>query len=68
MILNFIRKLAEPGGGGDTKLEPQHLRGRGRWISVSLRPVWFTEQVPGHPRQHRDTLSQKTNNKNIKSY
>ena len=29
------------------------------WISLSSRPVWSTEQVPGQPVLHRETLSQK---------
>jgi hypothetical protein len=30
-------------------------------LSVSLRPAWFTEQVPGQPGLlHAETLSQKT--------
>ncbi|MGC6627650.1 hypothetical protein ACP0FP_25645, partial [Escherichia coli] len=28
--------------------------------SLSLRPAWSTEQVPGQPGQHRETLSQET--------
>jgi hypothetical protein len=35
-------------------------RGRDRWISVSSRLVWSTEQVPGQPGVHRETLSRKT--------
>lgn len=30
--------------------------GRGRWISLSLRPSWSTEQVLGQPELHRETL------------
>jgi hypothetical protein len=29
--------------------------------SLSSRPAWSTERVPGHPGLHRETLSQKTN-------
>lgn len=37
------------------------LKGRDRWkISVSLRPVWSTDQVLRLPRLHKETLSQKT--------
>jgi hypothetical protein len=35
----------------------KHLGGRGRWISVSSRPSWFTDRIPGQPRLHRETLS-----------
>ncbi|MGE9575465.1 hypothetical protein ACQP3C_31000, partial [Escherichia coli] len=32
----------------------------GRQISVSSRPAWSTEQVPGQvPKQYRETLSEK---------
>jgi hypothetical protein len=30
---------------------------------LSLRPAWSTEWVPGQPGLHRETLSQKNNNK-----
>jgi hypothetical protein len=30
---------------------------------LSLRPVWSTEWVPGHPGLHRETLSQKNKKK-----
>jgi hypothetical protein len=43
--------------------QSQHSGSRGQWISVSLRPVWSTEQVPGQPGLHRETLSQKTKTK-----
>ena len=29
--------------------------------SLSTRPFWSVERVPGHPELHRDTLSWKTN-------
>ena len=29
---------------------------RDRWISVSSRPAWSTEQVAGQPRLHGETL------------
>jgi hypothetical protein len=32
------------------------LGGRDRQ-SVSLRPAWFTEQVPGQPKLYREALS-----------
>ena len=36
-------------------------------ISVSLRPAWSTESVPGQsPKLHRETLSRKTNKKEKK--
>jgi hypothetical protein len=28
----------------------QNLGGRGRWISVSLKPAWSTLLIPGQPR------------------
>ena len=31
--------------------------------SLSLKPAWFTEGVPGQPGLHRETLSQKKNKK-----
>jgi hypothetical protein len=31
--------------------------------SLSSRPAWSTKWVPGQPRLHRETLSQKTKNK-----
>jgi hypothetical protein len=40
-------------------LQPQHSGGRGRGISVILRPDWFTEWVPGQLGLHRETLSKK---------
>jgi hypothetical protein len=36
-------------GSGGTHLQSQHLGGRGRWITVSLRPVWFIDRVSGQP-------------------
>jgi hypothetical protein len=41
-------------------LESQHLGGRGSRISVSSRPAWSTEQVPGQPGIHTGTLFQIT--------
>ena len=39
----------------------------GRQMSVSSRPAWSTERVPGQPRElHRETLSQKTKQKGRK--
>ena len=50
---------ASRGGGGGG--------GGGRWISLSLRPAWSTEQVPEQPGLLRETLSQnKIKNKNKK--
>ena len=34
------------GSGSSAHLYSQHLGGRSRWISVSLRPAWSTERVP----------------------
>jgi hypothetical protein len=31
--------------------------------SLSLRPDWFTEQVPGLPKTHRETFSKKKKKK-----
>ena len=45
---------------------PSAQGGRGRWISMSSRPVWFTEWVPGQPEIHRETLSRKTKTKKLK--
>ena len=55
-----VRRM--PGGGG-THLPSQHLRGRGRWISVSLSPVWSTDRASGQPEMYRETLASKTQNK-----
>ena len=38
----------------------QHSGGRGREISVSSRPAWSTNWVPGQTGLHRETLSWKT--------
>jgi hypothetical protein len=41
---------------------PAFNPGRGRWISVSLRPTWYTQQVTGYPELHSEhTLSLKQN-------
>ena len=32
--------------------------------SLSLRPAWTTEQVPGQPGLHKETLSQEQNKTN----
>lgn len=41
----------------------QHSRGRGRGrrITVSARPSWFTKQVPSQPGVHNKTLKKKKN-------
>lgn len=40
------------------------FRVRGRWISMNLRSISSTKQVPEHlSRLHRETLSQKTKEK-----
>ena len=39
--------------------------GRGKWISVSLRPAWSTELVPGQLRLQTETLSQKIKIKTV---
>ena len=36
---------------------------RGIHLGGRDRPAWSTKQVPGLPRQHRETLSQKSINK-----
>jgi hypothetical protein len=33
--------------------------------SLSLRPPWSTEQVSGQPELHRETLSQKNQNRRV---
>jgi hypothetical protein len=35
----------------------QHSGGRGRRISVSLRPVWSTERVSGQPGLRGETMT-----------
>lgn len=34
--------------------------GRGKQISVSSKQAWSTEQVPGQPGPHKETLPEKT--------
>ena len=58
-------RKGEPGSGG-THLQSQYSGGRGRWISVSLRPASSTEGVPGQPGLHRETLSLKTKTTKLK--
>ena len=41
----------------------QHLRGRSKWLSVSLRPAWSTEQVSAQLGIHREIMPQNNNNK-----
>ena len=36
--------------------------------SLSSRPAWSKEQVPGQPELHKETLSQKTTKNKTKSY
>ena len=43
------------------------LEGKGRWVSLSSRPAWSSEQAPGQPGIHREALSQKKKKKK-KSY
>ena len=59
---NSVIKSRQRLGNGGAHLRPQPLGGRGRWISMSLRPAWSTELVPGQPRVYQETLSQKTKN------
>jgi hypothetical protein len=40
-------------------IKSQHLGWKGSWISVSSRPPWPTELVPGQPQLHKETQSQK---------
>ena len=40
--------------------------GRSRRISMSSRAAWCIEQVPGQPRLHRETESQKIKQANKK--
>jgi hypothetical protein len=45
-----------PGGGsGAQSFNPSTQEGEAG-KSLSSRPVWSTEQVPGHPGLHRETL------------
>jgi len=34
----------------------QFWGGRDKWISVSLRPAWSTQQVPGQPGIYSETI------------
>jgi hypothetical protein len=36
--------------------------------SLSSRPAWSTERVPGQPGSHRETLSQKTNKMQLRLF
>ena len=36
---------------------------RGRWISLSSRPAWSTEKVPGQPGLHKENPVLKQRNK-----
>jgi hypothetical protein len=44
----------------------QHSGSRGKWISVNLKPAWSTDQIPGQPGLHSDTLFLKNKNKTNK--
>ena len=55
-----------PGGGGAAFnfSTGEAEAGRGRWISVSSRLAWSTEQILGRaPKLHRETTSRKTKQK-----
>ena len=47
-----------PGGGAHFNPSTGEAEAGG---SLSSRPAWSTEQAPGRPGPHRETLSQKTN-------
>ena len=49
MVHAFVPSVQEAEAG-------RFLWGRGRQISVSLRPAWSTKWVPGQLRLHRETL------------
>lgn len=42
----------------------QHWGGRGMWISINSRPVWFSEYIIRQLGLHREILPQKSKNKN----
>jgi hypothetical protein len=46
-------------GHGGVHLSSQHLGGRGRWISVSVKPIWSMQCVPDQSSLHSQTMSQK---------
>lgn len=47
-----------PGGGGGACALFQHSGDRGRWISLTSRPIWFTKQVPvPATKLQRETLA-----------
>ena len=61
--------MAQIDNGGGTPLTPALGAGagsRGRQISVTSRPAWSTEQVPGQPGLHTEKLCLETQNKTKK--
>jgi hypothetical protein len=56
-LLNFIIKKCGCLVMAAHTFNPITQGGRGKWISVNLRPTCSTEQVPGQPRLHKETLS-----------
>ena len=54
--IKLLKILSKAGRWWHTPLTPTF--GRGRQISVSSRPAWFTEEVTGQPGLYRETLSQ----------
>jgi hypothetical protein len=50
-------------GIGDQPGVMAHSLGRQGWADLCSRPAWPTKQVLGQPGLHRETLSQKNNNK-----
>jgi hypothetical protein len=57
--LLHIQALFNIGNIYPMKMNSMGGRGRGWQISVSLKPAWSRDQVPGQPGIHRETLSQK---------
>jgi hypothetical protein len=56
-VNDIVECLQKPGNGGATFSPSTWEVEAGRFMSS--RPAWSTERVPGQPRQHRETLSQK---------
>jgi hypothetical protein len=54
---------AEATGSGGARLDPSTREAEAGGF-LSSRPAWSTEWVPGQPRLHRETLSQKTKKQN----
>jgi hypothetical protein len=53
----FLKNKIKP-GSGCVPLSSQHLEAEG---GGEFKPAWSTDQVPGEPKLHKETLCQQTN-------